>query len=240
MGQSSPKKPKSTSPSRVPVEKTNLGARELNELLEKELNRKKDLAKKVKSPGAVERKTMKQLKALAKPVLGTTAVETALKPAVTSSSSGKVKEKIVEKSKEMLTEKHKERPVNKPNDRTAGEKSKERVDSPAGSSQGDISGEEALVQESMIQAMLQQQQQASLAAALAGAPTGALENYNPYANLSMHPMWSMYSPTFMGSAMGGVPMMDLKTAAAFGYLPGVAGTPTIHLAKPHKISYGCW
>ena len=228
MGQSSPKKPKSLSPSRAPVEKTNLGARELNELFERELNRKKDFAKKVKSPSTIERKTMKQLKALAKPVLGMTAVETALKPTMTTSSAGKSKEKPDEKLKE--------KPVNKPKDRLVMEKAKERVDSPAGSSQGEMSGEEALVQESMIQAMLQQhvgQAQAQVAAALGGTSTGALDSYNPYASLGMHPMWSMYSPTFMGSTIGGVPMMDLSTAA-MGYLPGMAGTPTSTTPSPTK------
>ena len=106
----------------------------------------------------------------------------------------------------------------------------ERVDSPAENSQSELSAEEALVQESMIQAMLQQhsamqqlgQSQASLAAAaaLATASTGGgLDSYNPY----LHPMWSMYSPTFAGSGVTGLPMMDPGTAAAFGYLPGMAG-----------------
>ena len=36
-------------------------------------------------------------------------------------------------------------------------------------------------------------------------------------------MWSMYSPTFAGSGVSGLPMMDPGTAAAFGYLPGMAG-----------------
>ena len=229
------RKPKPASPSRTPVEKTSLGTRELNELLAKELNRKKDITKKVKSLGSAERKTMKQLKALAKPVLGTTAVETVLSPTKTTSTSGQHKQGLFEKfTAERTPEKPAAKPVDKPTERAvaAAEKptTKERVDSPAENSQSELSAEEALVQESMIQAMLQQhsamqqlgQSQASLAAAaaLATASTGGgLDGYNPY----LHPMWSMYSPTFAGSGVSGLPMMDPGTAAAFGYLPGMAG-----------------
>ena len=229
------RKPKPASPSRTPVEKTSLGSRELNELLAKELNRKKDITKKVKSLGSAERKTMKQLKALAKPVLGTTAVETVLSPTKTTSTSGQHKQGLFEKfTAERTPEKPAPKPVDKPAERVVAmaEKptTKERVDSPAENSQSELSAEEALVQESMIQAMLQQhsamqqlgQSQASLAAAaaLASASTGGgLDSYNPY----LHPMWSMYSPTFAGSGVTGLPMMDPGTAAAFGYLPGMAG-----------------
>ena len=229
------RKPKPASPSRTPVEKTSLGSRELSELLAKELNRKKDITKKVKSLGSAERKTMKQLKALAKPVLGTTAVETVLSPTKTTSTLGQHKQGLFEKfTAERTPEKPTPKPVDKPTERVAAatEKSttKERVDSPAENSQSELSAEEALVQESMIQAMLQQhsvmqqlgQSQASLAAAaaLASASTGGgLDSYNPY----LHPMWSMYSPTFAGSGVSGLPMMDPGTAAAFGYLPGMAG-----------------
>ena len=185
------RKPKPASPSRTPVEKTSLGTRELNELLAKELNRKKDITKKSKSLGSAERKTMKQLKALAKPVLGTTVVETVLSPTKTVSTSGQHKQGLFEK---FTPEKPAPKPVDKPTERAgaAAEKSitKERVDSPAENSQSELSAEEALVQESMIQAMLQQhsamqqlgQSQASLAAAaaLATASTGGgLDGYKP-------------------------------------------------------------
>ena len=218
------------------MEKTSLGSRELNELLAKELNRKKDVTKKVKSLGSAERKTMKQLKALAKPVLGTTAVETVLSPTKTTSTSGQHKQGLFEKfTAERTPEKPAPKPVDKPAERVvSAEKptTKERVDSPAENSQSELSAEEALVQESMIQAMLQQhsamqqlgQSQSSLAAAaaLATASTGrGLDTFSPY--LGMHPMWSMYSPTFAGSGVSGLPMMDPGTAATFGYLPGMAG-----------------
>ena len=190
---------------------------------------------------------MKQLKALAKPVLGTTAVETVLSPTMTSSSSAQPKQRpsgIF--TAERTPEKPPQKQVDKPKERLPAEKpTKERVDSPAGNSQSELSAEEALVQESMIQAMLQQhnamqqlgQSQANLAAAaaLASASTGGLDSYNPYASLGMHPMWSMYSPTFAGSG-GGLPMMDLNTAAAFGYLPGMAGTAQSTTPSPTKSS----
>ena len=265
------RKPKPASPSRTPVEKTSLGTRELNELLTKELNRKKEVTKK-KSFGSSERKTMKQLKALAQPVLGTTAVETALSSTMSSSVSAQPKqrpselfkaERTPEKPTFKMVDKPKQRPseihtaertpekltfklVDKPKERLTAEKpTKERPDSPAGNAQSELSAEETLVQESMIQAMLQQhnamqqlgQSQANLAAAaaLASASTGGLDCYNPYASLGMHPMWSMYSPTFAGSG-GGLPMMDLNTAAAFGYLSGMAGTAQSTTPSPTKSS----
>ena len=187
---------------------------------------------------------MKQLKALAKPVLGTTAVETVLSPTMTAASAaGQPKQGLFEKfAAERTPEKLTQKPVvdklkEKLSTTAASEKpAKERVDSPAGNSQSELSAEEALVQESMIQAMLQQhnamqqlgQSQVNLAtaAALASASTlGGIDSYNPYASLGMHPMWSMYSPTF-DSGVSGLPMMDLSAAAAagFGYLPSMAGT----------------
>ena len=200
---------------------------------------------------------MKQLKALAKPVLGTTAVETVLSPTKTTSTSGQHKQGLFEKfTAERTPEKPTPKPVDKPTERAAAAEkptTKERVDSPAENSQSELSAEEALVQESMIQAMLQQhsamqqlgQSQASLAAAaaLASASTGGgLDSYNPY----LHPMWSMYSPTFVGSGVTGLPMMDPGTAAAFGYLPGMAGygqsnktpSPTKSTASGKKQSSG--
>ena len=141
------RKPKPASPSRTLVEKTSLGTRELNELLAKELNRKKDITKKVKSLGSAERKTMKQLKALAKPVLGTTAVETVLSPTKTTSTSGQHKQGLFEKfTAERTPEKPTPKPVDRPVERVAATDkptTKERVDSPAENSQSELSAEEA-------------------------------------------------------------------------------------------------
>ena len=225
---SPPKKAKPSSPSR---EKTM--SKELSALLERQGVRKAETAKKVKAPGSIERKTMKQLKALANPVIGVTAVETALKPSVRQTSPEKsgLKPKFPEKPRLSGLGSPREKlqlvPVVerlKLTEKTV--KTTERTDSPQ--------GDDGVVQESTIQAMLQQH--SAGAASVPGPTPGSVDPFGSFAGLGMHPMWSMYSPTFLGSAVGGLPMMDLNTAATYGYMPDTAmtteRTATPSSAKP--------
>ncbi len=230
----------SASPGRVPADKSAV-AKELAALREApEVTRAAppELGRKLKAPGSIERKTMKLIKQLANPVIGVSAVETALTPTASSTASGKALTPTVAShaktatAKVMPSDGEKAKTTEKPKSHgTPGKSSskgnlisKPKPASPAveklktTASNGNSrertdspQSDEGLVPESFMQSILQQHSATTAGAATPGSLEGAMTG-SAFGSPGMHPMWSMY-PTFQG-----MPLMDPAVmAASLGY-----------------------